>query len=99
MRPIISNLATLAQYLKAFEQKKICLEFCPHCGKANPRRHGNYGRKADREHYLNPIPILPILPSYVVGPTRMYTTQAVVFMADTTTSYIGLPGQKYTTTN
>lgn len=64
MRPIISGIVSLAQYIS--ECKKNIEQFrpaqCPNCGKSKLWIHGSYERQADYEntgnHSLNPVPIL-----------------------------------------
>ena len=60
---IIANIVSLIQYLTALksEPEFLRLQKCPCCGKAKPRLHGCYPRKADRGskpgESLNPISI------------------------------------------
>ncbi len=61
MRPILAEIHSLFQYFKLTKEDPASLrpDTCPHCGKKNPRCHGHYGRKSDRENSgvnnLNPI--------------------------------------------
>lgn len=58
---IIAEIISLIQYIDVLKNKSenYRLEACLCCGKANPRRHGFYPRKADRSNSsvasLNPI--------------------------------------------
>jgi hypothetical protein len=64
MSIIVSEITDLNQYLSVLNEAVESLrpKCCIHCGMANPRHHGHYDRKADRENpkstSLNPIPIL-----------------------------------------
>lgn len=61
---IVSGMTHLNQYLSIITEaiQSLRPKCCLHCGMLNPRHHGHYDRKADREnpdgHSLNPIPIL-----------------------------------------
>lgn len=58
---IIADIISLIQYIEVLKNKTEHnrLEECLCCGKANPRRHGSYPRKADHSNpgdaSLNPI--------------------------------------------
>ena len=61
MRPIVADILSLFQYVKHIQQdpRSFRPDVCPYCGRKNPRCHGHYARKADRENpshsSLNPI--------------------------------------------
>src|SRR3989304_127452 len=61
MRPIVADILSLFQYVKHIQQdpRSFRPDVCPYCSRKNPRCHGHYARKADRENpshsSLNPI--------------------------------------------
>jgi transposase-like protein len=58
---IIAGILSLAQHIRTINDKLLQprLKYCLCCGKANPRLHGSYHRKADRsgnqDESLNPV--------------------------------------------
>lgn len=60
MRPIISGILSLFQYLRIYreEPQQFRPQRCSHCGSPTLWCHGHYDRKSDHEPgTLNPIPI------------------------------------------
>lgn len=63
MRPIVSDILTLVQYVSVLKQnpERFKPKSCPHCFALSLYNHGHYDRKADRDNpsnaTLNPIAI------------------------------------------
>lgn len=60
MRPIISGITSLFQYLRSYREdpQQFRPQRCYHCGCSTLWYHGHYDRKPDRESgSLNPVPI------------------------------------------
>jgi transposase-like protein len=61
MRPIISGIVSLFQYLRTYREdpQQLRPKRCTHCGCSTLWCHGHYERKSDHESgcALNPIPI------------------------------------------